>query len=208
MSLIDTIKGARDEATEASTLRSTDKKDTAAAEVAGSSEGETGTSSGGFSRRSAARAKPVREAAGSVRTSGSTGGSDGKGLTKEEKKAARDKKRSEENISYDATQILHKEQPGYKASQRLWWILMGVGVACTIGSWGIMHYMQSSGNESQTLMATSMVLMVVAYVVIIGAFIFDLVKVRPMRKKAEELADGMTLRRKKKLIEEHEAQEK
>ncbi len=207
MSLIDTIRGAREEAEEAGSLPSAGKR--GAKEVDGSAtpgQDEASASATGFSKRSAARARPSREVAGTVRTSGSAerSGSGKKKLSREEKKAARDKRRTEEGIEFEASQILLKQQPGYQRFQRLWYILMGVGVACTLGSWGLMTYMQNTGNESQVLMAACIALMVAAYVIIIGDFIFDLVKIRPLRKKASEQAASMTLRRKRKLIAEHE----
>ena len=199
MSLLDTIKGAREEAKEAGTLLSSNK-DGADAKASGNEPAEP--TSTGFSRKSAASAKPTREAAGSVRAEGAkTSTAD---MTKEEKKAAREKRRSEEDLEYDAAQILLKQQEGYARTQRIWWILMIVGVICTIASWGIMRYMQSNGIENQSYMVLCIALMVLDYVLIIGDFIFDMVKVRPMRKKAQEQASGMTQRRKRRLIEEKE----
>ena len=91
MSLMDTIKGARQEAEESGIPfeKPTFRKKDDGNEAAGASEG---SSSQGFTRRSAAKAKPSRQAAAGVqvvRTSGGSKTSKPKGeQTKEERKAA------------------------------------------------------------------------------------------------------------------------
>ena len=204
MSLLDTIKGAREEAKEAGTLPSSMRE--AAAAKAKAKEAEEATSepaNTGFSRRSAARAKPTREAAGSVRTEATNKSTSE--MSKEERKAARAEKRKEEDLVYDAAQIILKQQPGYDKARKLWWGLMIAGVLCTLGSWGVMQYMRNTGTESYALAGLSIGLMIAAYALIIGAFIYDLRKVRPMRNKADELTRGMSRRRMQKVIEEDAA---
>jgi len=199
MSLLDTIKGAREEAKEAGTLLSSNK-DGADAKAASSEAAEPAST--GFSRKSAARAKPTREAAGSVRVAGKKSESE---MTKEERKAARAEKRREEDVIFDATQVALNQQEGYTKARRLWWGLMIAGIVCTVVSWGIMQYMQNSGNESSALMTLSIVLMVAAYLLIIFAFIYDFRKIRPMRRRAEELTSGMSQRRLRRMLEEDAA---
>lgn len=204
MSLLDTIKGAREEAKEAGTLPSSMREAAAAKAKAKEAEGEAASesTSTGFSRRSAARAKPTREAAGSVRTEAAKGSSE---MTKEERKAARAEKRKEEDIIYDTAQVILKQQPGYDKARKLWWGLMIAGIVCTLGSWGVMQYMRNTGTESYVLAGLSIAFMVAAYVLIIGAFIYDIRKVRPMRTKADELTRGMSRRRMQKVLEEDAA---
>ena len=199
MSLLDTIKAAREEAEEAGSLLTQTKKSDAGVKDATTNEEAAQT---GFSKRSAARAKPAREAAGSVRT---TNAKDSSSMSKEERKAARDARRSEQDVAYDATQIVLDQQPGYKTARRISWGTMIVGMVFAIASFLIMQYMQRGGTASESLAALSIGLMVLAYVSIIGSFVYDYIKVRPMRKKAEETTSGMTQKRMKRMIAENEA---
>ena len=199
MSLLDTIKAAREEAEEAGSLLTQTKKSDAGVKDTTTNEEAAQT---GFSKRSAARAKPAREAAGSVRT---TNAKDSSSMSKEERKAARDARRSEQDVAYDATQIVLDQQPGYKTARRISWGTMIVGMVFAIASFLIMQYMQRGGAASESLAALSIGLMVLAYVSIIGSFVYDYIKVRPMRKKAEETTSGMTQKRMKRMIAENEA---
>ena len=199
MSLLDTIKAAREEAEEAGSLLTQTKKSDAGAKDDAANEEAVQT---GFSKRSAARAKPAREAAGSVRT---TNAKDSSSMSKEERKAARDARRSEQDVAYDATQIVLDQQPGYKTARRISWGTMIVGMVFAIASFLIMQYMQRGGAASESLAALSIGLMVLAYVSIIGSFVYDYIKVRPMRRKAEETTSGMTQKRMKRMIAENEA---
>jgi hypothetical protein len=196
MSLLDTIKAAREEAEEAGSLLTQTKKSDAGAKDDAANEEAAQT---GFSKRSAARAKPAREAAGSVRTANAK---DSSSMSKEERKAARDARRSEQDVAYDATQIVLDQQPGYKKARRISWGTMIAGMVCAIGSFLVVQYMQRSGNGSGPLAVLSIALMVLAYVTIIASFIYDYVKVRPMRKKAEEATAGMSQKRMKRMIAE------
>ena len=198
MSLIDTIKGAREEAAEAGSLLSSKKNESAAQSTA---ESESTSSNAGFSRRSAARAKPAREAAGSVRTSAKSQAE----MSKEEKKAAREARRTEEDLLYEAKKAYLNMNEAYRASQRLWWGLLGGGMACSIVSFMIMRYMQSGQSSSESMATVSVVFMVLAYAQIIGAFIYDLVKVRPMRNEANDKLGGMSKKRLNQLIADEEA---
>ena len=195
MSLLDTIKGAREEAQDAISQRTVTKKDDAADDAA---ETTTPSTQAGFSRRSAARAKPSREAAGSVR-----GGSKPKSeMTKEEKKAAREAKRTEEDLIFDLKKTMLENDETYKRTQRIWWGLLIAGIALTVISWGIMQSMRSGGSQSETMATVSIVCMVLAYALVIGAFIFDMVKVRPLLNKADERIVGMSKRRMQRTLDE------
>ena len=183
MSLLDTIKGAREEAQEAGTLLSS-KKDEGTTAAA---EGDAPSTSAGFSRRSTARAKPTREAAGSVRTSAKSQAE----MSKEEKKAAREAKRTEEDLLYEAKKAYLNKSDAYRFTQRVWFSFL------------IMRNMQSNGG-TESMATASVVLMVLAYVLIIGAFIYDLIKVRPLRNEANEKLAGMSKKRLNQLIAEEE----
>ena len=194
MSLLDTIKGAREEASEAAAGR-------VAKSDAATDDAEAAKSSQGFSRKSAARAKPTRELAGSVR-SGKKSPSE---MSKEEKKAEREAKRTEEDLLYDAKKAVLESREDYRRTQKIWWGLVIAGLALSIISFGIGRYMQSTtGDLTGTMAAISVVLMVVAYALIIGAFVYDLVKVRPLRKQADEKILGMSKKRLRQTIDDFE----
>lgn len=200
MSLLDTIKGAKEEAQEAGGLIATGKKD--ASEKSNAAEADASQSSSGFSRKSAARAKPRREAAGSVRVESFS--KPESQMTKEEKKAARDKRRSEEDLIFDAKRAVLNQMPEYQRSQKIWWGLRIAGIVCTVIAWGVLQQINAN-NIGQGYGAATAITMVVAYVLVIGAFIFDIWKVRPMRKAADEQVSGMSKRRMQRVIEEDEA---
>ena len=198
MSLMDTIKGAREEAAESGSLI-TRKKD--AAEEAADAEAPRKQA---YARKSAAGAKPTRELAGTVHAASD------KELSKEEKKAARKAKQTEDDERFDAQQVVLKQQPNYKKYTRIWWICLGVGFALSLGSFLIVHFLQQGVDEAMAnnMAIASMVMMVLAYVLIIGAFIFDLVKIRPMRNKASETVAGVGRRKLRRIIEEGEGSSK
>ena len=200
MSLLDTIKGAKEEAQEAGGLIATGKKDDS--EKSNAAEAYASQSSSGFSRKSAARAKPRREAAASVRVESSS--KPESQMTKEEKKAARDKRRSEEDLIFDAKRAVLNQMPEYQRSQKIWWGLLIAGIVCTVIAWGVLQQINAN-NIGQGYGAATAITMVVAYVLVIGAFIFDIWKVRPMRKAADEQVSGMSKRRMQRVIEEDEA---
>ena len=202
MSLLDTIKGAREEAQEAGGLIPAGKKDAAGKKTDAAESDTQSQNSSGFSRRSAARAKPRREAAGSVRME-STSKPESQ-MTKEEKKAAREKRRTEEDLIFDAKRAVLNQMPEYQRSQKIWWGLLIAGIVCTLLAWGVLQQINAN-NISQGYGTATAVIMVLAYVLVIGAFIFDLWKVRPMRKAADEQVAGMSKRRMQNLVEEEEA---
>ena len=202
MSLLDTIKGAREEAQEAGGLIPAGKKDAAGKKTDAAEADAQSQNSSGFSRRSAARAKPRREAAGSVRMESAS--KPESQMTKEEKKAAREKRRTEEDLIFDAKRAVLNQMPEYQRSQKIWWGLLIAGIVCTLLAWGVLQQINAN-NIGQGYGAATAVIMVLAYVLVIGAFIFDLWKVRPMRKAADEQVAGMSKRRMQNLVEEEEA---
>ena len=196
MSLLDTIKGARQEAEEAGTLIGGAKKADDAASTAESGDKPKAARS---RRSSAASARPARDRAGSVRTSADKPKSE---MTKEEKRAAREKQREEEDVIYDAKKAMLEAMPEYKRTQRIWWATLIAGILCTVASWGTLQ--AAGGQEAATgnVAMFSIALMVLAYALVIGAFIYDLVKVRPLRNKADAKLTGMTKKRMRKFAEE------
>ena len=123
----------------------------------------------GVSRRSAASAKPAREAAGSVRVVRSTS------------KARRDDR------IYAASSIMLKADPDYKRRRMIFWLLTGAGLLLIISA-ALM--MQGAGDAAVT--TPQIVVIVVSYALVIGAFIFDWVRIRPLRNAYQAKAGGMT----------------
>ena len=199
MSLRETINAAKREAQEANApLAKKDEKDAA-------DEDERS----GFSKRSVTRAKPAREAASGVRVVGASGSSrksSGSGkapveMTKDEKKRARRERRDEADRRASASQIVLKQIPGYKRSQRVWWGLLGTGFVCTIISWLLPNLFPQQVNEGTTPMGIAVFIMLVAaYALIISAFVYDWRVVRPMRKKAEATTGAMTNKKVTKVL--------
>lgn len=192
MSLRDTINGAREEAAKANAPLAKD----ASKDEADDSERT------GFSKRSVSRAKPAREAAAGVRvvsagssagkSSASTTGKTPVEMTKDEKKRARQERRTEQDRRTSASQIILHDTPGYKKSQKVWWGLLGAGFACTIVSWLIPNVYPKAVASSAALNVVLLILLILAYGLIIAAFVYDWRVVRPMRKKAEATTNRMT----------------
>lgn len=203
MSLRDTIDAARREAQEAGGIFS--GKDNKEAE-------ETKQESTGFSKRSAARAKPTTAAASSVRVVSAEDAKEGRSgkktneMTKEERKADRAARRESDDRRVTAANILLKRDPEYARTQKMWWILLGLGLALTIFSFAVNAYLNNAEGVdptfAQRLVVGAIVTLVMAYVCIIGAFIYDLVKARPIRKRVDAEVKGMTRRRIEQLIRE------
>ena len=161
--------------------------------------GETST---GVARRSASSCKPSREAAGSVRVAASTSkerraeldrGEDLSNLTKEEKKARKRELRMQEDRVYTALNVMLREDFKYNRFRRVWWFLLGLGVVCLVATWGLL--IVANKNGQQTGMNTAeLVCTVLAYAAIIGALVFDFIKIRPLRNMYRAKAEGMSER--------------
>jgi hypothetical protein len=198
MSLRDTLEGAQKEAKEnVSSLSSPKAKE---ADESGEKAAGNPRSIG---RKSAASGKPAREAASSVRTvsssstskasssSGFFGGSSG--ASKEAKKAEQRKQREKEDFRNRGYDLVLRANPEYKRSEKVWWILLGIGFGMTIVSLVMVYVFPSADTELTTFSGVvSVGSLVLAYGFIIGGFIYDWVKRRPMRKAAEKKVQGMT----------------
>lgn len=163
---------------------------------------EQEASASGFSKRSMARAKPRREAASGVRVVSADDykyGDDGKTaaeMTKEQRKEKRQRQRAADNLRVDAQHAILKGHDSYKRSQRTWWVLLGVGVGMTLLSWAVSSWLNGgSPDYNNPIGILSVVLLVVAYGFVIGAFVYDWRVVRPMRKAAEIEVAGMSDKR-------------
>lgn len=191
MSLKDTIEGALQEA-EGNTV-SRPKKE--AESVAADDDKK------GFSRSSAAKARPAREAASSVRVSTGTsskGGLFGTPETKEEKRDRKRREREEENLRNRAYDLVLRSMPDYRRTDRVFWVLVGVGMVFAVISLVAMYRFGEATDVTSPVGMFSTGALLLAYACIIGAIIFDFVKRRPFRKQAQARVGGLT---EKKLIE-------
>ena len=204
MSLRETLDAAKREAQEGGSLIfGKDAKDAEAEEA-------TATRS---NKRSAANAKPTRERAANVRVvssedakNGATGKKESE-MSKEERKAARQKQRAKEDLAASVRNILLVADPAYKRTQHVWWVMLGVGFAMTLATFGINYALNNmeSPDPSSPLVSIAMIAIVVAYVCVFGAFIYDWRKGRPIRKEVDARVDGMTRKKMEQIVREDAA---
>ena len=174
-------------------------------------------SSKSTSKSSAARAKPAREAASSVRSSAHASTAVGSKASKRELAAARlqskserdDRRRNEQRI-LDIVDIITKDDPEYKHKRRIWFGILLVGLVMTVAT-VILGQVAAGAPASQqsTLSFLTGASLVLAYVFVIAAFVYDTWKIRPIRRAADERARSMSEKKREEMIisyEEAEAQ--
>ncbi len=205
MSLMDTIRGAREEA-QANGLpfernQGDDGKEGAQEGAAGAQS--AGKPAGAGQRRSAARAKPSREAAAGVRRV-SSGGKTTKGtanMSKEERKAERNREREKEDRRYSLAQSYLETDEEYKRARKTWWILLGVGIALVVIAFTLYGFVRQQGeNANEVLAFLGLASMVLAYGCVIVGLIYDWVKIRPLRTKVNERVASMSDKRVKTIL--------
>ena len=177
MSLRDTIAGATKEAREATA--SLLKKD--------NSEEAERPSYSAFGRKSAATAKPAREAAASVRVSGS-----GTPKSKEEKRAERARQREREDIRSRGFEAMLRADSDYHRAERIWWVFLGLGFVATIITLVLSYMVPESRDLNTGVGMISAIMLVFAYFCIFGSVVYSFFKMRPLRKKIEAKVAGMT----------------
>ena len=168
----------------------------------------------GVARKSAASAKPARAAASSVRVQPATAkdrrkklekGESLEGLTKQEKKARKQELRAEEDRRYTASTILLKQDEDYTKRRRVWWALLGAGMLIIIALW--IWLFGLSGNGGKVTSGAQMAAIVIAYAVIIAAFVYDFTRIRPIRNMYRDQGEGMSTNKLNALIERAAAEE-
>ena len=194
MSLKDTIRGAREEAAANSIINSRNGADKSAeaADAAAPS-----TNAQGFTRRSAARSKPAREAAAGVRVVSSSGKVKKKSnMTKAERKEERKRERAIEDRRYNVTQMYLEQDPAYQKARKVWWGFLIGGIVFMVLAMVLYWVISGQGQGANANMAiVSMVSMALAYGVVIAGLIYDWVKIRPMRKEVEKRTQSMSDKR-------------
>lgn len=160
-----------------------------------------GTSRQGMARKSASSAKPARAAASSVRVVHTSGkakraeierGEDLSSLSKEEKKARKAELRRQEDRVYTATNIVLKENESYRRLRRIWWALLGAGIVALVATWVLLAMFGQESVESGPMRTAQLVLIAAAYAFIIIGFIFDFVKIRPIRNEIRASVSAMS----------------
>ena len=168
----------------------------------------------GFTRKSAGSAKPARAAASSVRVVPASAkekrkqverGESLEGLSREEKRARKRELRLQEDRIYTVSNVLMKDDPDYNKRRRVFWVLLVVAVIAAIGVWVVMLGLPEEDlSVSQPMQIVGLI---ISYACIIGAFVYDLVRVRPLRNEARRRAEGMSEAKLIAVLEEDKAKE-
>lgn len=160
-------------------------------------------------RRTGASAKPSREKAAGVKIIPSSDSAryDQKraGMrsgTKAERKAKRQEVRSHDDmVEFVGNYLMHKD-PSYAKMRRTWWIMLGVGFLCVLLAWAFTLIAGNTHNQAFTVPA--FVFMVLSYVLIIAAVVFDFWKIGKMRKKYNAEVHGYTDKKLRRMVQEEE----
>ncbi len=205
MSLRDTIDGARREA-EGNIIGRPKKEAEAVTDKSGDEDKK------GFARRSAASAKPSREAAASVHVSSKPKAQPGlfggdKSETKEEKRERKRRERVESDLRTRAYDLVLRNMEGYRKSEKVFWGIVGAGMVLAVVSLVCAYSFGEQTDLSTWQGMLSVGTLVGAYALIIGGFIFDLVKRRPYRKEAEARVHGLSEKKLTELFEQQRAAE-
>lgn len=218
MSLRDTLNGAREEIAQ---QRAADKslgKSLAAREAesesgkgrAAKDDRPSDEAAAGFEKRSATRAKPAREAARGVRVVATSNASraaakSNTSMTREQRKEAkREEERNRDRLA-TATNIVLAKDPTYRKRRIRWWIMVIIGLVMTACSFVVLYVAAPEGAGSDvttTWGAFSLVSLVLAYGGIIGALVYDFVRIRPLRRAVDDKCRGMSVKRLDAIIKE------
>ena len=161
---------------------------------------EKKASSAGMTRKSPTKAKPVREAAGSVRVVAKKKNPDGStstvGMTKEEKKEVRRAEREEEDVFNTLTNAMLKRDELYTSRRRIWWVFLALGLVFVVASFASGYIGAPDGSNMYDLSTTggilSVVSLVLAYVFIITSLVYEWMKIRPLRNETQNRIAGLS----------------
>ena len=155
----------------------------------------------GATRKSAASAKPARAAASSVRVVPATSkdrrraaerGESLEGLSKEEKRARKREMRAKDDRIYAASNIMLKADEDYKKRRRVFWGIMVGAIVLILVTWILLSISLGTTGAAQLDPTIQTVLVVLVYACIIGALVYDLVRIRPLRNYYRTRAEGMS----------------
>ena len=202
MSLRDTLEGARKEVADASSKANVAKDDAPKSkDKAKDDKAVPEYDQLARKRPTAAKAKPAREAGSSVRKEASGSGakrsaastvSSSKPMSKDEKKAERARQREHDDFRNRGYELMLRRNEEYHRTERTWWVLLGVGFACTVASMVLAYVLPQANDVSTAMGVFAVILLVAAYAFIIGSFVYDFAKRRPIRKRVEQQVASMT----------------
>lgn len=194
MSLLDTIKQAKEEAIQAGTLPSPQQKKEKTPK-----NDKNAPERHGALRSSLTRAKPTREKAKGVTNSSHK--TQPSVLKPSAAREARRRERDERDRRYAVTRVLIAQNPEYSHYQNVLWLMLGAGLVSIALSW-LLNYLRP---EAMSDLASpegmlEVVLLVLAYVFVIAGFIYDLRKAKPLRRAAEERAASLSPKKMRELL--------
>ena len=174
-------------------------------------------SSSGITRKSPTKAKPVREAASSVRVVAKKKNPDGStstvGMTKEEKKEVRRAEREEEDIFNSLTNAMLKADELYNSRRRMWWVFLGLGLVFVVAAFVSGYIGAPDGSNMYDLSTTggvlSVVSLVLAYVFIITSLVYEWMKIRPIRNEKQDKVTSLSPKKRRAMLADlYEADER
>ena len=165
-------------------------------------------SSSGITRKSPTKAKPVREAASSVRVVAKKKNPDGStstaGMTKEEKKEVRRAEREEEDIFNSLTNAMLKADELYTSRRRMWWVFLGLGLVFVVAAFASGYIGSPDGSNMYDLSTTggvlSVVSLVLAYVFIITSLVYEWMKIRPIRNEKQDKVTSLSPKKRRAML--------
>lgn len=165
-------------------------------------------SSSGITRKSPTKAKPVREAASSVRVVAKKKNPDGStstvGMTKEEKKEVRRAEREEEDIFNSLTNAMLKADELYTSRRRMWWVFLGLGLVFVVAAFVSGYIGAPDGSNMYDLSTTggvlSVVSLVLAYVFIITSLVYEWMKIRPIRNEKQDKVTSLSPKKRRAML--------
>lgn len=174
-------------------------------------------SSSGITRKSPTKAKPVREAASSVRVVAKKKNPDGStstvGMTKDEKKEVRRAEREEEDIFNSLTNAMLKADELYASRRRMWWVFLGLGLVFVVAAFVSGYIGAPDGSNMYDLSTTggvlSVVSLVLAYVFIITSLVYEWMKIRPIRNEKQDKVTSLSPKKRRAMLADlYEADER
>lgn len=165
-------------------------------------------SSSGITRKSPTKAKPVREAASSVRVVAKKKNPDGStstvGMTKDEKKEVRRAEREEEDIFNSLTNAMLKADELYTSRRRMWWVFLGLGLVFVVAAFVSGYIGAPDGSNMYDLSTTggvlSVVSLVLAYVFIITSLVYEWMKIRPIRNEKQDKVTSLSPKKRRAML--------
>lgn len=163
---------------------------------------QRGEAPGGATRKGASRAKPARQSASSVHVVEVRSHKDPATMTKEERREDKRQKRFERDRLAAASNILMSQNELYRHRRVVWWALLGAGIACTVLAWIFFATLQGVSG------LPGLIALIGAYAFIIGGFVWDWFRIRPIRKESDEMVAHFTPKRLQQIIDDdYEANE-